>query len=111
MDWWLERGSSRGSFVGALLGLGPLGQICDGFQFLSELKEGENRKPGCLRFAEAEAGMWNNERLRAIDNANYYLTYTVEESVFCGGLRNYVARVQVCNFQKPTQSRVVNSEC
>jgi len=81
------------------------------FQFKTELKEGENRKVGCMRYAEVAAGVWTNERLLAIDNANYYLSYNMEENMFCGGLSNYIAKVQVsCKTQTCSSKELSPSE-
>lgn len=64
-------------------------------QFICELKEGENRKAGCLRYAKLNAETWTNERLLAIDNENHYFSYNMEDNMFCGGLKGYVAKAQV----------------
>lgn len=65
------------------------------FPMVSELREGENRKVGCLRYAELAPNTWTNERLLALDHANHYFSYNMEQNTFCGGLRNYIAKVQV----------------
>jgi hypothetical protein len=63
-----------------------------------ELREGENRKAGCLRYAangRRLPGAWVNERLLAIDNEKHFLSYSVEENEVLGGLSGYIAKVQV----------------
>lgn len=63
-----------------------------------ELREGENRKPGCLRYVAGVRnlpGVWCHERLVAIDNENHFFLYRVEENEIYGGLRGYIARAQV----------------
>ncbi|KAG0598450.1 hypothetical protein M758_12G074700 [Ceratodon purpureus] len=62
-----------------------------------ELREGENRKAGCLRYAanvRSLPGAWVNERLLAIDNEKHCFSYTVEANEVYGGLTGYIAKAQ-----------------
>jgi len=67
-----------------------------GFQVTSHVVEGENRKLGCVRYGQLAVDKFSYERLIAIDNDKHYLSYNMEENNLCDGLRNYVAKVQVC---------------
>ncbi|KAG0581673.1 hypothetical protein KC19_4G270700 [Ceratodon purpureus] len=65
------------------------------FPMVSTLMQGVNRSANCKRYAEVAKGSWTTERLLAIDNDDHYFSYNMEENVFCGGLKNYVAKVKV----------------
>jgi hypothetical protein len=44
---------------------------------------------------ESVPGVWIYERLLDIDHENFSLSYGMEDNVFCCGVKNYVANVQV----------------
>lgn len=64
-------------------------------ELVSELREGENRKPGAFRYLETAPDVWINERLLELDDATFFMKYNMEDNVFCGGLTGYIAQCQV----------------
>ena len=59
--------------------------------------EGENKKPGCVRYCKVTGTSYAYERLLEIDDAHKYMSYQMEKNqfVFPEGFQGYVAKVKV----------------
>lgn len=55
-------------------------------KIVAELREGENRKPGAVRFHDyPDDGFWITERLLTIDEDEHTLSFDIENHTFLGG--------------------------
>ncbi|XP_024361992.1 uncharacterized protein [Physcomitrium patens] len=55
-------------------------------KIVAELREGENRKPGAVRFHDyPDDGFWITERLLTIDEDEHTLSFNIENHTFLGG--------------------------
>jgi len=59
-----------------------------------ELREGENRKPGCLRVLQYP-NLCLYERILQIDNEKHLLSYSIEANDVLGGMKGFVGTVEV----------------